>query len=53
MTDVINLNHLNMNFETLTDQDLSEALGGKSAAYNAGYYTGKIVQLGLLVVPFL
>lgn len=39
------------NFETLTDLDLSEALGGKSTAYNVGYYTGKIVKVGLTVAP--
>ncbi|HGK7345796.1 TPA: hypothetical protein ACJ51Y_002295 [Streptococcus suis] len=53
MIDVTNLDYMNLNFETLTDMDLSEALGGKSVAYNVGYYTGKIVQIGLLLVPLI
>jgi hypothetical protein len=40
-------------FESLQVTVLEEIVGGKSAAYQAGYYTGKAVQVVIGILPFL
>lgn len=50
MTNTMTLTKMNFdNFETLTDADLDIAVGGKSGAYYAGYYTGKAVIAGATI----
>lgn len=51
MTNTMTLTKMNFdNFETLTDAELDIAVGGKSGAYYAGYYTGKAVSVGATIL---